>query len=634
MKKYTMESNLNDILSSPMANDNYYKFIMAGVSIGSGNKQVGQGTKLKDLPNISNGGISDSLLQSLLKKLNDYEDVEGLEENKEITKQWWKESVCYQIYPRSFNDSNGDGIGDVRGIIDRLDYLKDLGVDIIWLSPIYESPNDDNGYDISDYYGIMKEFGTMDDVDELISEVHKRGMKFIMDMVINHTSDEHIWYKEALKGKDNKYRDYYIWREGKEGNMPPNNWASLFTGSAWNYDEASEEWALHLFSKKQMDLNWENPHMREDIYKMMNWWLDKGVDGFRLDVITLLAKEEGLPDGDPLISQLVGIPGIEHYGCIAKLHDYLRELNDNVFSKHDMVTVGEAPFAGFEVSKLITHEDKKELNLIFNFDHLDILGQGDVPIDYTYNLNDLKNYYIKWQSANNKSCWDAIFLENHDIPRVVSRISRDKTMREPIAKMLAAMMLTLRGTPFIYQGQEIGSINNQFESIKDYRDVASINQYHVLKAAGELSEDEIYQKLNVTARDHSRTPMAWDGSEKADFTTGKPWIMVNQDNAICNVKDQLNNPDSVLSFYKEMIQLRKRIPALVYGDFIPYKTEKEDYFAYYRVLDNEKYFVEINISEFDGQSFAPKEVDDMIIVTDCNTQKNMMPYEARVYKCR
>ncbi len=552
---------------------------------------------------------------------------------------WWKEAVVYQIYPRSFQDSNGDGIGDLPGITSRLPYLKDLGVDVIWLSPIYDSPNDDMGYDIRDYKKIMKEFGKMADFTKLLAEVHKNGMKLIMDLVVNHTSDEHAWFKKALADPQAPEKDYYIWGEGKNG-TEPNNWTSLFSGPAWNYYPKNDEWALHLFSKKQMDLNWDNPALRAEVYEMVNWWLDKGVDGFRMDVINFISKDS-LADGDPLLGDAVGICGIEHYFYGPRLHEYLQEMRREAFDGRDVFSVGETPGVGLEMSKMLAAEERKELDMVFNFDQLDPPGKSRMNA-YEYDLRYLKSYYMKWQAGLGENCWQSLFFENHDNPRMVSKVNPDPAWRLVIAKLLAVMLLTLRGTPFIYQGQELGMTNSQFSKIEDLRDVESLTRYNEILALSENMSDGgwrdeakemAFSKVAWGTRDHARTPMQWDNTKHAGFTEGEPWLGVNPNYPVINAKSEQENPDSVFNFFKELIAARKGSEALVYGAFHPVFTREKDVFCYFRLAHNEKYYVEINLTGDDRRRPGPLTAEHRLVAGNYGgISGRLRPYEANVYR--
>ncbi|AVX29981.1 oligo-1,6-glucosidase [Carboxydocella thermautotrophica] len=559
-----------------------------------------------------------------------------------MKKAWWKEAVVYQIYPRSFMDSNGDGIGDLRGIISKLDYLQELGVNVIWLCPVYKSPNDDNGYDISDYRNIMTEFGTLADWEELLAEVHKRGMKLIMDLVVNHTSDEHPWFIESRKSRDNPYRDYYIWRPGKDG-REPNNWRSFFSGSAWEYDETTGEYYLHLFSRKQPDLNWENPRLRAEIYEMMKWWLDKGIDGFRMDVINAISKVPGLPDA-PKRSDDPYQWGTEYFINGPRIHEFLQEMKREVLDHYDIMTVGETPFVTPEDAIKYTHEESGTLNMVFQFQHMDVdmapnstKGKWEL---YPWKLTDLKKIITTWQKELEGKGWNSIYLENHDQPRSVSRFADDGEYRVPSAKMLATFLLTLQGTPYIYQGQEIGMTNVKFDSIEDYRDIETLNMYREELAKGSKPE-EILPLIHAKGRDNARTPMQWDASENAGFTGGQPWIKVNPNYREINVAQALMDPDSVFHYYKRLIRLRKEMPVFVYGTYDLLLPEDEQIYAYTRTMGEEKLLVVLNFSAATPLFTMPTELErfsqrQLLIasypVSDEESREfRLRPYEARVY---
>lgn len=496
-----------------------------------------------------------------------------------MEKDWWKKSVVYQIYPRSFCDSSGDGIGDLNGITGKLDYLKELGADVIWLSPVYESPNDDNGYDISDYQAVMKDFGTMADFDRMLEEIHARGMKLVMDLVVNHTSDEHPWFQESRKGKDNPYRDYYIWKKPKEG-KEPNNWGSCFGGPAWEYEESSGEYYLHLFSVKQPDLNWENPRVRREVYRMMNWWLDKGVDGFRMDVISLISKDPDFPDGP------AGITGYAAFNYCAngpRVHEYLQEMRREVLDGRNTITVGECSGVTLEEALKYASCDGKELSMVFQFEHvdLDFDEKGNKWTDRKCRLTELKEVLSRWQTGLYGKAWNSLFWCNHDQPRVVSRFGNDSPeYREVSAKMLAVCLHMMQGTPYIYQGEELGMTDVPFKGIADFRDLDSINAYWELTGKGIFKEEEMQRFLRYKSRDNARTPMQWDASPNAGFTEGEPWIMVNPNYGEINAADQIGREDSVFSFYKELVKLRKEKPVIVNGEYRLLDPESEDVFVY------------------------------------------------------
>lgn len=552
-----------------------------------------------------------------------------------MERAWWKEAVVYQIYPRSFQDSNGDGIGDIRGITSRMDYLKELGIDVIWLSPVYESPNDDNGYDISNYQGIMKEFGTMEDFDEMLRTAHEKEIKLVMDLVVNHTSDEHPWFVESRKSRENPYRDYYIWREPKDG-KEPNNWGSCFSGSAWQYDEKTEMYYLHLFSKKQPDLNWDNPKVREEVFNMMNWWLDKGVDGFRMDVISLISKKPDLPDGEP------GINGYASFNEPANgphVHEYLREMRRKVLDRADTLTVGECSGVTLEEAKKYASSDNSELSMVFQFEHMDVDSDGNNKwTDKKMNLRDMKSVLTKWQKGLEGIAWNSLFWQNHDQPRCVSRYGNDGAYRERSAKMLATCLHMMQGTPYVYQGEELGMTNVPFESVEDFRDLDSINAYHELVEDKKVfSKEEMLHYLRYKSRDNARTPFHWDDGRNAGFTEGKPWIMVNPNYKEINAKEQQEREDSVFHYYQKLIRLRKENLVIVYGSYDLLLPDSREIFAYTRTLGEEKLLVLCNYSAEEQQVERSEEYrNSEIMIANCEiqTQENTVilpPYGAVVY---
>ena len=522
-----------------------------------------------------------------------------------MNKTWWKEAVIYQIYPRSFMDSNGDGIGDLKGITSRLDYLSYLGIDVIWLSPVYKSPNDDNGYDISDYQAIMDEFGTMEDFDELLAKAHEKGIKIVMDLVVNHTSDEHRWFVESRSSKDNEYRDYYIWREGKGENMPPNNWGSCFGGSAWEYDQKSDMYYLHLFSKKQPDLNWDNPEVRRNVFEMMTWWCEKGIDGFRMDVISMISKTKEMPDGE--INGLYG-----DYGpyCVhgPNVHKYLREMNEKVLSKFDIMTVGETAGVTTELAKQYAGEEAHELNMVFQFEHVEGDGKYGKWTDEQIPLATLKKTLSRWQNDLYGKAWNSLFWNNHDQPRAVSRFGDDRPQyREVSAKMLATCLHMMQGSPYIYQGEELGMTNYPFQSPDDFRDIESINAYKEWCESGRLPHETFWPCMTFKSRDNARTPMQWDDSPQAGFTDGTPWIPVNPNYREINAKAETANPASVFHYYKKLIALRKQNPIMVYGKYELLLEESEELFVYTRTLEQEKLLVVCNFTDKETPFTIPGE---------------------------
>ncbi|GAB6099781.1 oligo-1,6-glucosidase [Halanaerocella petrolearia] len=559
-----------------------------------------------------------------------------------MEEQWWKEAVVYQIYPRSFNDTNGDGIGDLKGVIEKADYLKKLGIDVVWLNPVYESPNDDNGYDISDYQSIMDEFGTMEDWERLLEELHKRDIKLIMDLVVNHTSDEHKWFVESRKSKDNSYRDYYIWRPSKDGNEP-NNWRSNFSGSAWKYDDKTDEYFLHLFSEKQPDLNWKNPDVRQEVYDMMTWWLDKGIDGFRMDVINMISKVEGLPDGEDLGEDGYASGG-DYFLNGPRIHDYLQEMNQEVLSKYDIMTVGETPGVTPEEGIKYVGEDRSELDMVFQFELMDIdSGQGGKWDIVDWELTEFKDIMSKWQTELEGKGWNSLYLNNHDQPRPVSRFGDDEEYRVESAKMLATMSHTLQGTPYIYQGEEIGMTNVAFDSIDDYEDIETLNMYQERVVEGDQDPEEVMEAIYFKGRDNARTPIQWDDSENAGFTDGEPWIKLNPNYKEINVENALEDSDSIFYYYQKLIELRKEYLVFVYGDYRLLLEDDESIYAYLREYKGEQLLVILNFfadkTKFElPDSINIDEKELLISNYDVNNEEiseiELRPYEARVYKLK
>lgn len=553
-----------------------------------------------------------------------------------MEKRWWKESVVYQIYPRSFCDSNGDGIGDLNGITGKLDYLKELGVDVIWLSPVYKSPNDDNGYDISDYQAIMDEFGTMEDFDRMLATAHEKGIKIMMDLVVNHTSDEHKWFIESRKSTDNPYRDYYIWRPAKEDGSLPNNWGSCFSGPAWEYDKTTDMYFLHLFSKKQPDLNWDNPAVRQDVFDMMNWWLKKGVDGFRMDVISLISKEPGLPDKEP------GINGYATFNVSANgphVHEYLQEMRQKALNNADTITVGECSGVTLEEAKKYARSDEKELNMVFQFEHMDVDSDEKAGKWTTrkMELRDLKKILTRWQKGLQDIAWNSLYWENHDQPRSVSRFGNDSDeYREISAKMLATCIHMMQGTPYVYQGEELGMTNCPFNTLDNFRDLESINAFHELTEQGKMTEEDMMAAIGYKGRDNARTPMQWDDSAYAGFSTANPWIMVNPNYTKINAKDQVNREDSVFKYYQKLIKLRHESELIVYGTYDLILDDDKDIYAYIRTLGDEKLIVYCNFSENTREVEIPEEfVNGKVLISNysdvkVNQKITLRPYEAIV----
>lgn len=540
---------------------------------------------------------------------------------------WWKESVIYQIYPRSFKDSNGDGIGDIGGIIDKLDYLAELGVNVLWLSPIFKSPNDDNGYDVSDYCDIMDEFGTMADFDTLLAGAHERGLKLILDLVPNHSSDEHHWFQESRKSKDNPYRDYYIWRE-----TPASNWTSFFSGSAWEYDEVAKEYYLHLFSKKQPDLNWENPQVRQEIYNVMHFWFGKGVDGFRIDVLPFISKRLGFPDIDPnQFDKAV----IEVYANGPRLHEFLQEMNQEVATKYDIFTMGEG--IGVKPHNALDYVgvERKELNMLYHFDHVNInYGPGGKYDPIPWKLSTFKQIFIDWDEAVADQGWINLTLDNHDFPRMVSRFGNDEVYRKEAAKLLATLLLTLRGSPCIYQGSEIGMTNVSFATLEEYDDVEVVNLHKEWKAAGKDTAP-LLKAVQEQGRDNARTPMQWDDSDHAGFSKDTPWLQVNPNYPQINAAEALQDPSSIYRYYQKLLRYRKANKTLIYGDFEVYLPESETLFAYRRWDEQGDFIICLNFS--DNPLVLPAEISlvqyQLVHSNYANDDgQQLRAWEARIYK--
>ena len=553
-----------------------------------------------------------------------------------MEKKWWKESVVYQVYPRSFCDSNEDGIGDLNGITSKLDYLKELGIDVIWLSPVYQSPNDDGGYDISDYQAIMDEFGTMEDFDRLLAAAHERGIKIVMDLVVNHSSDEHKWFIESRKSVDNPYRDYYIWRPAKEDGSLPNNWGSCFSGPAWEYDKTTDMYYLHLFSKKQPDLNWENPVVRQEVYDMMNWWLEKGVDGFRMDVISLISKAPGLPDYEP---ESTGYAAYNAGANGPRVHEFLQEMREKALNNADTMTVGECAGVTLEEAKKYARSDGKELNMVFQFEHMeaDFDEKTGKWTTKKLDLRVLKEILTRWQKGLEDIAWNSLYWENHDQPRSVSRFGNDSDQyREISAKMLATCVHMMQGTPYVYQGEELGMTNCPFNKLENLRDLESINAYHELTEQGKISEEDMIAAINYKGRDNARTPMQWDDSAYAGFSTAEPWIMVNPNYTKINAKDQVSREDSVFKYYQKLIRLRHNSDLIVYGTYDLILADDKDIYAYTRTLGDEKLIVYCNFSENTREVELPEEfTNGKIFISNyddaaVNEKITLRPYEAIV----
>lgn len=549
----------------------------------------------------------------------------------EEKKAWWKEAVIYQIYPRSFADSNGDGIGDLNGITAHLDYLETLGIDVIWLSPVYKSPNDDNGYDISDYRDIMEDFGTMEDFDRLLAEAHRHHIRIVMDLVVNHTSDEHAWFIESRSSRDNPHRDYYIWKEPKDG-KEPNNWGAWFGGSAWEFDEHTGMYYLHCFSRKQPDLNWENPKVRDEVFDMMNWWCEKGIDGFRMDVISMISKDPSFPDG-PVEDGLYG--SLAPYVCNGPhVHEYLQEMNRRVLSHYDLLTVGEAAGVTIEEAQKYANNDGTELGMVFQFEHVELVkGPIGKWSDQKPKLRDFRRVMNKWQYELEGKAWNSLFLDNHDQPRVVSRFANDSEQYRVVsAKMIATCLHMLKGTPYVYQGEELGMTNAYFDRLEDYRDIESINAFHQYVDSGLVKAEDMMRYLKEISRDNARTPMQWDASPNAGFTTGTPWIRVNPNYKEINAAACTADPDSVFHYYQELIRLRHTLPVIVYGKFEGLLEDSETIYAYRRLLDGQVLTVACNFTDQEQACDLCEDPAARELISNYKTHKTgtLQPYEARV----
>lgn len=678
-KILTMQSSISDVYKNPIGYDIIQKLLMQmGKSENLVLNPFVKNLKLKTLKRLLKNKISSQFFDSLLFMLNN-DTQEFYASKDEINHTWWKEAVFYQIYPRSFYDSNNDGIGDLRGIIEKLDYLKELGINAIWLSPIYDSPNDDNGYDIRDYHKIMTEFGTMADFDELLLSAHAKGIRLIMDLVVNHTSDEHKWFKSALNDKNSPYRNYYFIRDDslsdddlsanklpvlaengesvkqsatfrdevpvysqnresanktanfcKRPQNPPNNWTSFFSGSAWNYYENQKLWALHLFSKKQIDLNWTNPALRKDVIEMINWWLDKGVDGFRLDVINYISKTDGLPQGDETIGRLIGFTGMEHYFYGPHLHEYLHEINQKAFSPHKAFSVGETPGLGLKMAQLVTAQEREELDMVFNFDHLETPGHVRFD-DYEYDLNFYRDFIVNWMQNYGNNCWTSLFFDNHDNPRMISKVTKDKSLQILVAKLLATMQMTLKGTPFIFQGDEMGLRNYDFTSIEQITDVESKGKYKEL--CSKMNKDDAFKIILAGSREHARILLPWN---KAPNENSQKVAFFENQEIHSDVED----------VYKKLIALRKENLALVYGNFT-LLNKKHDRFTYLREYKGETFLIDCNLGKKIRRSFKISRNFNLIFDTyffaaenlSTNRTENfstenlavLQPYEARIY---
>ena len=612
-KKITMDSKIGELYASPIGHDALYKVLLQlGIPEKAILNPVVSNLKLKAIASLTKKQLGQGFFDTLLSLVNIEEDVPG-DGNGPVAEKWWKEAVFYQIYPRSFYDTNQDGIGDLRGIIEKLDYLHDLGVTALWLSPIYDSPNDDNGYDIRDYRKIMTEFGTMEDFDELLEKVHEKGMRLIMDLVVNHTSDEHEWFQKALEDPESKYHDYYMFRKDDGSKTVPNNWTSFFAGPAWNYYEQNDEWALHLFSKKQMDLNWDNEEVRKEVIDMVNWWLEKGVDGFRMDVINYISKEEGLPNGDETIGSMMGYPGIEHYYYGPNLHKYLHEVREKAFEPHGAFSVGETPGVGMKMAQLITGEERKELDMVFSFDQLETPGHVRFD-DYEYDLNYYRDYMIDWMTNYGNNCWMSVFYNNHDNPRMVSKVTNDPAYHAAVQKLLAVLQLTMKGTPFIFQGDEMGLVNYDFTSMDQITDVEAKGYY--AEYLETKSPEEAFKIIKSGTREHTRILLPWNET-----------VNPCHEGLVQEINQEITDT------YKSLIALRKENKALVYGEF-EVLDKKKDRFTYRRRLDGQTFIVDCNLGKNKQKAYVSRGGFELVYGSEGAEDSLLRPYEARIWRAK
>ncbi len=610
-KEFTLNSKIGEIYESPIGHDALYKVLLQlGISEKAILNPLVANMRLSTVAALAKKQLGQDFFDTLLHLVNIEKDTPAKGDGP-ITATWWKEAIFYQIYPRSFYDTNGDGIGDLRGIIEKLDYLQDLGVTALWLSPIYDSPNDDNGYDIRDYRKIMEEFGTMEDFDELLEKAHEKGIRLIMDLVVNHTSDEHEWFQKALEEPESKYHDYYFFRKDLGEKKEPNNWTSFFAGPAWNYYDDLDEWALHLFSKKQMDLNWDNEEVRNDVIEMINWWLDKGVDGFRMDVINYISKEEGLPNGNETIGSMMGYPGIEHYYYGPNLHKYFREIREKAFEPHKAFSVGETPGIGMKMAQLITGEERKELDMVFSFDHLETPGHVRFD-DYEYDLNYYRDYMIDWMMNYGNQCWMSVFYNNHDNPRMVNKVTGDKQYHMAIQKLLAVMQLTMKGTPFIFQGDEMGLTNYDFTSMDQITDVEAKGYFK--EFAEQKGEEAAFKTILSGTREHARVLLPWNESETPCHA---------------GLKQEINL--EMTEVYKDLIALRKENHALVYGSF-EVLDKRKDRFTYRRKWKGQEFIVDCNLGKNKQKAYISKGGYKLVYGSEGEANQVLMPYEARIWK--
>ncbi len=621
-----MSSRVRDVWAHPLGRDVIEKILL---QLGRSPRWVDNplvgALRLSTLDRWLSRRVGEGFFATVIELLSQHADVPA-SDTTAARDEWWKHAVFYQVYPRSFMDGDGDGVGDLVGILSRLDYLEELGVDALWLSPIYDSPNDDNGYDIRDYRAILPEFGTMEDLERLIAELHRRGMRLIMDLVINHTSDEHPWFQQALEDPESPYRDYYFFRPGTP-DTPPNNWTSFFSGPAWRWFPERGEWAMHLFSSKQMDLDWSHEPMRAELVEMVRWWLERGVDGFRLDVINYISKPAGLPDGHPTVGALMQYTGVEHYFAGPRLHEHLRQLRAEAFAPYDAVSIGETPGVGAQLGKLLTGADRGELDMIFSFDHLDAPGRTRFD-DYRYDLTYLRDHWTQWQRDYGATCWPSLFYENHDNPRMISKVDARPEFRTAVGTLLAVVQLTLRGTPFLYQGQELGLVDHAFSSIAQLRDVESLNRYAALREQGR-SDAAAFADVLAGSRDHSRVPMPWTPGAHGGFTTGTPWLVGDGDHEEWNAQAQTADAASVLSAYRALIALRRAHPALVCGE-IAFAPRRRGLWGYERQTGEERLRIIVNLGDRPRRWRAP-ERGELLYASGEADAVRLGPYEARIY---
>lgn len=629
-------SSLRDLYAHPLGRDVIDKLLhqQGHSNRWVDNPLVGR-LKLKSVARLSRLFTGHDVVPALLALLNAERDAPdpGI---GDPAPTWWKQAVFYQVFPRSFADSNGDGIGDLGGLLDHLDYLEALGVDCLWLTPIYDSPNEDGGYDVRDYRAVMSEMGSLAQVDAVIAGCHARGMRIILDLVVNHTSDQHEWFQRALADPEGPYGAYYFLlpADPDDPDKPPNNWKSAFSGSAWRWLPEIERWVLHLFAGSQPDLNWENPSVRDEVVDLCNWWFRRGIDGFRMDVINFISKTPGLPDGHDLIGDVVEVAGVEHYFYGPRLHEFLRELRERAFDRPGIpeprLMVGETPGVGVETGRLLTGADRGELDLIFSFDHLES-GSHTRYEDYRYDLELYKRYLVDYQARLGSNDWLTLFFENHDNPRMISKVDPDPQHRVALAKLLGTLLLTMRGTPFLYQGQELAAVNQPFTSLDEVRDVESHSRYRTLVEAG-TSPEEAWAQVLTSSRDHARAPMPWNPGPGGGFTTGTPWLQGHDDPGF-SVAEQHADPESVLNHYRRLLSLRRESPALRMGEVEFIDPDRSGYFGWFRTSGDERFLVQLNLTAKPQQM---PEVDSGAELVLCSNGQHedgrLAAYESRVYR--